>query len=196
MPTGYTANIEKGISFQQFAMDCARAFGACVTLRDESGGGEVIPHEFTPSTYHLEKLESVRAEIASLKAMTDAECEAAANKSWDDAETQRTIWLNGKRQLRHLYESMLAKVEAWTPPTPEHVEMKEFMRSQIAESIRFDCSVSYYEEPVKRLSGKEWKDSRYELLTKNEQHHIERNQEEIERCKKRTEWVRALRESL
>ncbi|KKK60691.1 hypothetical protein LCGC14_3021870, partial [marine sediment metagenome] len=31
MPTGYTACIKDGISFEKFVMQCARAMGACVT---------------------------------------------------------------------------------------------------------------------------------------------------------------------
>lgn len=40
MPTGYTADIKDGIDFKTYAMNCARAFGACVMLRDEPGGGD------------------------------------------------------------------------------------------------------------------------------------------------------------
>jgi len=38
MPTGYTAEIyegEKEVTFEKFALTCARAFGACITIRDE-----------------------------------------------------------------------------------------------------------------------------------------------------------------
>ena len=35
MPTGYTAElIEKGMEFNDFVLTCARAFGACIELRD------------------------------------------------------------------------------------------------------------------------------------------------------------------
>jgi hypothetical protein len=57
MPTGYTADIKNGISFKTFAMNCARAFGACVTLRDEPGGGDKIPEAFEASTYHAQQVE-------------------------------------------------------------------------------------------------------------------------------------------
>lgn len=35
MPTGYTDAIKDGISFNQFILSCARAFGALITMRDE-----------------------------------------------------------------------------------------------------------------------------------------------------------------
>ena len=34
MPTGYTADIKDGIDFKTYAMNCARAFGARVMLRE------------------------------------------------------------------------------------------------------------------------------------------------------------------
>jgi hypothetical protein len=38
MPTGYTAAIGEGIEFDKFVMQCARAMGACVMMRDEPIG--------------------------------------------------------------------------------------------------------------------------------------------------------------
>lgn len=54
MPTGYTADIKDGISFETYAMNCARAFGACVSLRDKPSGGKVIPDAFEPSDLDVE----------------------------------------------------------------------------------------------------------------------------------------------
>lgn len=102
MPTGYTADIKDGIDFKTYAMNCARAFGACVMLRDEPGGGERIPDAFEPSDlfvrYHLKAVEKARVELAALDAMTPAECERAAAKAWDDAETSRLMRLEDCRK--------------------------------------------------------------------------------------------------
>jgi hypothetical protein len=37
MPTGYTAGVADGTitEFREYALLCARAFGACIMLRDE-----------------------------------------------------------------------------------------------------------------------------------------------------------------
>ena len=37
---------------------------------------------------------------------------------------------------RERYETMLAEVEAWQPPTPDHEELKRFMADQLRESKR------------------------------------------------------------
>jgi hypothetical protein len=49
MPTGYTAPIADGMTFEQFALGCARAFGALVTMRDEPSDAP-IPERLEPDT--------------------------------------------------------------------------------------------------------------------------------------------------
>ena len=56
MPTGYTATLmEKGQTFQEFIMGCARAFGALIEMRD-SPNDAPIPDKFEPSDYHAKRL--------------------------------------------------------------------------------------------------------------------------------------------
>lgn len=196
MPTGYTADIKDGISFETFAMNCARAFGACVTLRDEPGGGENIPAEFAPSDYHAKALQGARDDLAALLAMPGQERERTAAQSWGDAETGRLMRLEDKRKQREAYESMLAEVNAWTPPTTEHVGLHEFMRAQIVQSIDVDCSGDYDQEPTPRLTGEQWAAERAAELNRDIAYHEKEDAAEVQRAESRTAWVKALRSSL
>lgn len=110
MPTGYTADIKDGITFKTFVMNCARAFGACVELRDEPGGGEKIPESFQPSNYHADKVLAARQELAHVRELSADQRERAAAKDWDDAETWRLAGLDSMRAQRRAYEAMLAHV--------------------------------------------------------------------------------------
>ena len=196
MPTGYTAAIKDGISFEKYAMDCARAFGACVDLREESGGGERIPEEFAPSDYHAKAAKKAHDELAELMALTREQCERRAAKAWDDAETRRVAMLDERSKLREAYEAMLAKVRAWTPPTPEHAGLHEFMRTQIEQSIDFDCGGSYGTEPTPRITGVEWADHEEARLKRAIAYHEKEHAGEVERAASRTAWVKALRNAL
>ncbi len=196
MPTGYTADIPKGIDFKTYAMNCARSFGACVTLRDEEGGGEVIPDEFTPSDYHAKQAQDARWRLSVLLAMTPEQRESAAAKWWDDAETSRQIRIAEKRKTRAAYEAMLAKVIAWKAPTPEHTSLRDFMRSQIVESIDFDCGEEFVSEPTARITGDEWAAREAAALNRSIGYHEQEHADEVRRAAERTEWVRALRASL
>ena len=196
MPTGYTADIKDGIDFKTYAMNCARAFGACVMLRDEPGGGDRIPEAFEPSDYHLKAVEKARGELAALEAMTPAELERAAARAWDDAETSRLMRLEGYRKQRKAYEAMLAKVNAWAPPTPDHAGLHEFMRTQIEQSIDFDCNESYCSTPTVRLTGEAWAAAERERCRSDVRYHEEEHAGEVSCTATRTEWVRALRAAL
>lgn len=196
MPTGYTAAIKDGISFKQFALDCARAFGACVTLRDEPGGGESIPDELAPSTYSKDKLKEAKGELARLEKMTGRACQLAADSDYDKGELARRARISGSANLLGKYQAMREAAESWTPPTSEHAEMKQFMLKQIDESIRFDCGSDFDEEPEMRLSADEWHQAAIRKQLSDIAYHAKSYAEEIERTNKRNAWIKALRESL
>jgi hypothetical protein len=196
MPSGYTAPIAKRITFQQFALDCARAFGACITLRDEPGGGEQIPDAFEPSDYHLKAIDRTRTELERLSKMSAADCTRAANQEWEQAEVSRLERLQKALALRASYEDMLNQVERWNPPTDDHHELKKFMREQITESIRFDCSTEHCSKPCERLSGEEWLQQKIKGCEGALSYHREHYAKEVKRAAEQTAWVKALRESL
>ena len=195
MPTGYTAKIKDGISFEQFALSCARAFGACVTLRDNPMD-EGIPERFWASKYHAEAIEKCRHELAALALMSDSDCESAAQLSYDAKVKDQTEYINGKIVQRATYEAMLAQVENWTPPTPDHVGLRDFMLQQIRETIRFDCSGDYNKPAIVLETGQEWADKRLWELTRDLEYHKTEYAKEVARAREATEWVRALRGSL
>lgn len=56
MPTGYTAAVCDGkiTEFPAFALQCARAFGALITMRDDAMNAP-IPEEIKPDTSYYDK---------------------------------------------------------------------------------------------------------------------------------------------
>ena len=81
MPTGYTARVKDGTvtEFKDFAMGCARAMGACISMREAAHDAE-IPEQFEPSPYHTEQLAKAKADLAAFEAMTEAEKQAARKR--------------------------------------------------------------------------------------------------------------------
>jgi len=196
MPTGYTAAIADGISFNEFVMDCARAMGACITMRDEPSGTP-IPEKFEPSTYHLEAKLAASDRLVELVLMPD---EAADAKASEDYEEELSRWsgrIEELKQLSERYSQMLIQVVGWKPPTPDHEGLKKFMEDQIRQSIGWDCDISYYvKNPPVKLTGLQWRAKAREQAQRDYEYHNKNYQEEVERVADRNEWLAALRGSL
>ena len=195
MPTGYTADIPTGIDFKTFAMNCARAMGACVSLRDERGGGEVIPDEFQPNAYYAEAVQKALARLEELKAMTPTRRKNEAVDAYHKAMNKHCDAVAEDAKRDASYKAMLGQVHAWVPPTPEHEGMKQFMVEQIEESIKFDSNAGYLTEP-QQLSADEWWAAEMAKAYRDLGYAEKAHREEQERCAKRTAWIKALRESL
>jgi len=195
MPTGYTANIEKGISFPEFALHCARAFGALIHMRDSASDAE-IPDEIKPSEYHKIAIDEALIKLNEAKKMTLEEAKTKAEIERAEAIKFYEKYDDDKLKLLHKYKSMLHKVEMWQPPTPDHIEMKLFMMQQINSSIDFDCTIYPHGENKLKKSVAEWRQENIDKCAENLGYHVKEWEAEVQRCKDRTEWIRALRASL
>jgi hypothetical protein len=197
MPTGYTAALYEGQTqtFPEFAMSCARAFGALITMRDDPIGTP-IPEEIKPDTsYYEEKIRNAETEIVEAKAWSAATAERLAIEAYE-AQVARYEQALAEAQARaERYQLMLAEVEAWEPPTEEHQGLKKFMVEQLTSSIDFDCDTSYRSRPA-RQSGEEYREAVVAKARSEIAYSTRHIAEEIDRATDRTNWVRALRASL
>lgn len=195
MPSGYTAALYEGrdINFQSFVLQCARAFGALIEMRDDPWDVP-IPDQFLPSSYHEEALEKAKARLSVVDAWSDAEAEWHARKLYKSRRAEYIASLIEQNERHFRYEEMKRQVERWSPPTPDHENLKSFMLEQLESSIRFDCSFPL--TPPVKLSGVEYRVQEVKHLLRDIDYHAQHHEEEVERTESRTDWVRALRESL
>lgn len=194
MPTGYTSAIADGISFQEYALSCARAFGALIEMRDEPASTP-IPESFVPSDYHQKALEKAHKRLDVVLVMTPEEIDIEAGVAHRAAMTSYRERLERAASLRAKYDAMLVSVRAYKAPTPDHVEYKAFMEQQILESIKFDCNTKYDTEPVCE-SPDQWYESTVQQLRDDVAYYEEHQRQEVERVHGRNQWVKTLRESL
>lgn len=199
MPTGYTSNIynNKNVTFDDFVLQCARAFGACIMQRDDSMSDP--PKKQEVDTYHLdryhaavEKLEVFlkipkKKKIAELKLeIARKNKEIAANNIKRKKETDA---------LKTRYLEMLQKVIQWTPPTPDHEGLKKFMIEQLNSSIEFDCSYSYTEQLINE-SPSQYYDTLVSRMKKDITYHEEGYAAEVKCVNSRNKWIDNLYNSL
>ena len=196
MPTGYTSAIKDDISFEQFALQCARAFGALITMRDDPNDAE-IPDSFEPSPFYQENIDKATTELIAIMDVSASEAKRLAKKQYDDQVDYIKKQMKKNNELREKYKAMLQKVRAWEPPSKDHVEMKKFMVDQIVQSIDFDCSNEYYLKSYPQpLTGEQYKASEIKRLSHDIEHYTTELKKEKDRCEERSLWVRKLKESL
>lgn len=195
MPTGYTASVATGetASFRDFAIKCARAFGALIHMRDENMSADIRQQEV--SSYHADGIANAKAEVIRLGSLSGEECQAEADKSFAAKVASRNERNADKAAQKARYENMLASVRAWNPPTSDHQHMKKFMADQLEESIKFDCS-SYDEPRDEPQSGEQWYWSQISQLSQSIAYHEKRQAEDVAQAEKNNRWVEELRNSL
>ena len=194
MPTAYTADISKGITFKEYALLCARNFGATITMRDEPLDAE-IP-EFKPSDYHVKRIYEIQKEINTLENLTkDGVIQYAHQEYLDELRNARTH-NDAVKNLETKYKGMLVVVSLWTPPTEDHIRLKEFMLEQLETSIKYDCNHFYDIDDIVQKDADEWLNDKISSLYKSLSYSADEYTKEVERTNDRNKWVKALRDSL
>lgn len=196
MATGYTYDVRDGkvSDFAEFAMNCARAFVAGITMRDDSPDTP-IPDEFVPdNSYHTKALADAETRLAKLREMTTKDREAAFIVECSRVADQNEKFRVEQNETRNRYDNMLHWVRKWKPPTPDHKGLKDFMVDQLESSIKFDCEHDFRLKPPESVET--WYGSQVASATRDIEYHKNAMAEETKRCKERSEWVKSLRESL
>jgi len=194
MPTGYTLDLYNGkdITFEEFVLKCARAFGALIDVRDEPMDAP-IPERFEPSDYHLTELIKAKKRLKEVKKWNEKIAEQEAERTYQEALKKREEFVKKNNLIRKRYEDMLSKVREWKPPTPDHVDLKKFMIQQLEDSIEFDCFIP---EMPQSLSGEEYKEQQIKKALDDIDYHEKEYAKEVNRVRERNKWLLLLRESL
>lgn len=200
MPTGYTAGVADGTitTFKDYAYQCARAFGALVTERDNPITPDLPVLEV--GDYYRTSVEKAEQDLKRFLRMssTRAEIEFLKEKIRDIKYHSKAIKDDGKTRKR--YMKMIAECEKFEAPTEEHINYRNFLISQLKESLEWDCSRDYHHERLlkarKRQSPTKWlcrkiKEAREHLARTKES-----LKEEIERVNSRNQWISQLREAV
>lgn len=199
MPTGYTAKLcDEDISFQEFAMTCAKAMGACISMREESLDAP-IPDRFQPSKYHLEKMQAAESELDRITKLSDEECATEAHTEYSTAFTYHTKEATKDIAKDRRLKLMLIEVRRWEVPTSDHQGLKDLMIEQIESTIKFDCGDSYHADKLKSLrceTPEEWRAVQMAKAKKDIDYHHKAYIEEVDRVESRNKWIKQLRESL
>lgn len=197
MPTGYTHAVQEGkiTTLREFALTCARAFGATIMMRDDPAD-KPIPEAFEPETkYYDEGIAEARATLAEVAALRDDQCEDRAAHEFDEALKRHVERGAERTRQKARYQEMLGKVERWEVPDDIR-SLRDFMLEQLRSSIDFDCSESYRPEPPIRKTAQQWREATLAEASRALARYEQSRQEEIDRTAGRNAWIKSLRDSL
>lgn len=193
MPTGYTSEIQKGITFEKFILDCSKAFGALISMRDEASDAP-YPTEIKPSDYHLLEWEKSQSDLIKYESMSIEDAEILCNDEYEAEVSRIKEAEKFDSDIKEKYEFMLEKVCSWRPPTKEHEGLKTFMIDQIEKSIEFDCGFKR-QIPVKQPAHV-WLLEKIKDSDRQVKYHFDEDQKEIQRCLEKTNWIQELLNSI
>jgi hypothetical protein len=191
MSTGYTCYIEDGriSTLRDYALICARAFGACVMLRDEAFVPGVVPNVSENSTYHQERLDEA---ILDMRKIDELNREQIIEMAFDEYRTELLEWnasLEKHYALQKKYDDMYAQVLAWAVPI-EYTKLKEFMLQQI-DTSRDDDKYILAREP-KLAEPDEWLAAKVRSIRWNIEYHTKELADEKRRNGGRVDWINGL----
>jgi hypothetical protein len=204
MPTGYTAGIIDGkiTTFEQFATQCSRAFGATIHMRDNPLDSPYEPR--TPSEYYVNSLQSQREKLEETKTMTDEaivqdfETLLKDSLEYHERELEKT-----KVNLGRL-NSIMESAKSWVPPTEDHEGVRDYMIDQLEITIKADGDPSYHvnkivqakKELEEGIDPKVYREEKIKEIEDRISYYEGEVQKELERCKQSNDWMDKFLESI
>lgn len=199
MPSGYTAKLYEGKpqEFSDFALNCARAIGYAVLMKDDGTGPVTVEGVKGDTEYHKTSILQAGMRMGEITAMSDVQLDERARTQYTKRLKQHLRSNQEGRVLRSRYLNMLSQVEAWSPPTPDHEHLKDHMTDQLKTSISFDCpSRDPFEGHPVLLSAEEFRQQELGLAQRGFDHNISFFTEQVESNLRRVLWVEQLQASL
>jgi hypothetical protein len=196
MPTSYTQKLmEQGQSFPEFVMLCARAMGACVTMRDDDLGIP-IPDKFEPSSYYPDRLRQAEARLKKLRDMTPPGRLRHGAKLKADKFKEYGAWLDKELLECDRLDAMAKQVARWNPPTDDHSGLKEFMLDQIRISRPDTAYIERLLVDISEKSASEFFDAELDDAISDVTNTRKHMEEDITRTNDRNTWLAQLRDNL
>jgi len=196
MPTGYTQLLHDNpdTTTAEFIMRCARAMGACVSMRDEPLSTP-IPETLKVDEYYVNRVVETQRRLFELRAMTPEQARNQAHLKQCEANLSRAEELEKYKKIAAVIENMTKSVKEWRAPTEQHEGLKSFMLEQLGMENP-EWMVDYYSKSAKPLDGDEWLKEEIERAKIDVERAEQRLAEEIESTAARNEWIKQLREAL
>lgn len=199
MPTGYTIKIEDGSikTGKEFLSLCCRAFNVCVMMKEDSLD-KPTPKEFGIDPFYEEQIEQLKKDLEKAENITIEEAEEMLKEDQRQTEDYVSKKVLEEKHNLEKYNAIESEILAWTPPTPEHENLKKFALEQVRVSKPKENDFKYYREMVESINSltpEEYKQRRINILKESLQRAIENYEEHVEAISDKNRWLKEFWES-
>lgn len=193
MATGYTTGIGEGKikNFKDFALTCARAFGACIMQKEDSFLEPPKLEEV--KDFYPFMIEEVERQIQVLKDTSDQDLIAKYIEEKDKSYKENVASIQEKNKLREKYEKILNDAKNWDVDG-DFQGLKNFMIQQLTDSIEWDCSTKYNDESITEyfsstaITADEIRAEKMDRLERDLVRYNEKYAEDVKDVNVRNEW--------
>jgi len=196
MATGYTYGVVEGeiTEFEDFLLQCARAFGYCVHQRDDDPSDP--PKLLTvDDRYHEDVVEAEEKLKDALKESLEdfiIREKKQIKKQYDYC----VEYEKEKQVIKDRLEKMLQSAKDWQPPSAEHEGLKKFMIDQLEETIYYECKMPPIPEIDYNLDWVKLKEEEIDGLKRDVEYYKNKYQERVIYVDKANKWITDLYISL
>lgn len=200
MPSYYTADINEGkdISFQEFALKCARAYGAFVHMRDEPLNTTLSRP--TLSDYHTNEIKNIENEFALFLKSSTEQRKKMFEIEMEKEEAYYLREIEKEKQIKNKYLTLINDVKAYKPQSTELKEFKNFMFDQLIDGMKYDCSnEDWYNKSIQSLKEETfetWEEERMNLYNSKLGYQKEALKKEKKSIDLANKWIDELYKSL
>ena len=114
MPSGYTSRLCEGEQpFEEFVLQCARAFGACVMQRDAPI--DELPTHNERDSYYTNALAAAKRTLSNMKKMSATRREAFGQREIAEQLNLCNTRIAEIQAVAARIKKMVAQVEQWVP---------------------------------------------------------------------------------
>lgn len=181
-----TYNVGEGklTEFSDFALQCARAFGAFIHMRDDSGSAK-LRYDTDNSSYHHEELAENLKKLAFFKTASNEELNARQNSEIEENYKRNCEYYKRYLEEDNRYRAMTEKVMTWNPPTSDHNGLKDFMIEQLR------ISMNNPKEPIRDVpkSVDKYRDFKIKWYQNEVEYHTKEIGKQNNNVVSRNEWI-------
>lgn len=193
MPTGYTANLEKDYNVKRWLKESVvRAFGICMSLRDEGNLDEkgimaALMQNFKAEPYHITQLKKYTDELVIANARSDKEWQKIFDKTLEEEQVDYIKRKEEFARKKTAHAESIGKVSALYNKAVKAnedeliVNALKFGLDQLNQAYDFDYTHTPYRPSILDQDVETFKETKLKAIRQNITYHTENNEKETVR---------------